>query len=268
MGQAKQKQYSREEFLSTHPLCCYCAEDEKATTTDHCPPRSLFRDRKWPEGYEFPACAKCNSECRKIENIIAVIYRITLNSNIKDPHLKKLIIGLRNNSPEIVQELTSSSNRRWQRQEFRKKYGDIGDEIYMRGYAIATIGPKTREAIKYFGDKMAKALYYKHIGRRFKGKLFTKSIYIDRNPDFLQTLTNLAPAFATLQRESLNLSDQFLYRFNCNADLGIFFAVVGFKEQLGYNILAMEQGFYESFVSPHPDMIDGLNEIFGDKGLQ
>lgn len=261
MGQAKQKQYSKIEFLKIHQICCYCGE--KATTIDHCPPRSLFIDRKWPESYEFPSCERCNSEGRKIENIIAVIYRIRLNTSVKDAHLGKLIMGLRNNSPEIIKELESSNNGRWHRQELRKQYGDMGDDIYMRGYRVATIdGPKMREAMEYFGRKMGKALYYKHIGRRLKGKLFTKSMYINRNPELLQIIANMTPMFATLQREFKNLSDQFTYRFNYNADLGIFCAIAGFKEQLGYLIMAMDEEFYKSLP---PDTIDGLNEIFDNE---
>lgn len=65
MGEARIKQYNRRQFLKEHPVCCYCGD--AATTTDHCPPRSFFERRGWPEGYEFPACGPCNDEGRMNE---------------------------------------------------------------------------------------------------------------------------------------------------------------------------------------------------------
>src|SRR6185437_15712623 len=76
-GQAKQKQYSRAQFLLRHPRCAYCGG--VATTTDHCPPRSFFLGRVWPETYEFPACGPCNAEGRGDEQILAVLVRVGLS---------------------------------------------------------------------------------------------------------------------------------------------------------------------------------------------
>jgi hypothetical protein len=57
MGMAKNL---REEFFTKNPWCIFCGGTVAATTVEHCPPRAMFDNKEWPEGYAFPACASCN----------------------------------------------------------------------------------------------------------------------------------------------------------------------------------------------------------------
>jgi hypothetical protein len=262
MGQAKTKQYNRDRFLLEHSVCCYCGD--KATTTDHCPPRSLFERRDWPEGYEFPACDFCNDEGRLNELVIACLYRmsITRKDNYPDES-KKLIRGLINNRPDIAAEWLSES-RNWQRAKLRESFGDLGDEMRRLGYGVAKLGNRTHEAINYFGKKLGLGLYYKHIGRRLIGRLHCRSISLVPS-DILKASLEFAPSIPTLERSSKNLTDQFTYRYNFNSEVGVFYSVVGFKEQLGYLQWAFEQYLYDKLIANDEGFQKRLEETFPER---
>lgn len=72
MGQKKKR---LEKFLKTHPQCCFCGGNVPATTHDHIPPSSVFTSRKWPAGYEFPACFPCNNDSSRDDVVIALFSR-------------------------------------------------------------------------------------------------------------------------------------------------------------------------------------------------
>ena len=53
--------------------CIFCGGKHVATTTEHCPPRSLFRKKHWPEGYDFPACENCNGGTSDDELLVSFV---------------------------------------------------------------------------------------------------------------------------------------------------------------------------------------------------
>jgi hypothetical protein len=84
LGSKKQKKIN---FLTKHPVCCFCGGETPATEPDHIPSRVLFDNRQWPEGYEFPACVACNRETRHDEQIVAMLSRAYPDTNT--PESKK-----------------------------------------------------------------------------------------------------------------------------------------------------------------------------------
>jgi len=56
MGQARRRRAALDRFLAEDPVCCFCGGSRAAETGDHVPGRAIFLERKWPEGYLFPAC--------------------------------------------------------------------------------------------------------------------------------------------------------------------------------------------------------------------
>lgn len=244
MGQAKIKQYSREQFLLQHPLCAYCGEP--AITTDHCPPRCFFERRNWPESYEFPACDTCNTQGRLDEQALAIVARLRLMDDDKEPgrsEWRKLFRSVLNNQPEIVaewRELSASGQKR----AFRQMFGPNGDDFRRAGWGAIKLGSLSRAAIERFGVKLGKALYYRHIQQLFEGDIHFAHIdpFIkDKNPEYLESLLHLAPEFATPERNARSLADQFIYRFNHNLDLGVIYAIVQFGPQLVFQIMAVSQ---------------------------
>ncbi len=176
MGEARQKQCSRQEFLREHPLCCYCGDT--ATTTDHCPPRSCFIQRTWPEGYEFPCCESCNARGRRDEQIVAILTRISFTKDFGPTarmEWEKLFRGLRNNQPQVADEWMSIGPSQMKR-DFRSKYGNLGDRMRIDGYGAIRLGPLTRSAMHGFSTKLGQALYYMHCKEILEGEVISRHI--------------------------------------------------------------------------------------------
>ena len=95
MGAAKLK---REAFYRAHPLCCFCGGGAAATTEEHCPSKSTFQDKVWPEGFTFPSCAECNAGSSDSDVMIAVLGRMSAavpNAGWADGHTLGLMRNAR-----------------------------------------------------------------------------------------------------------------------------------------------------------------------------
>jgi hypothetical protein len=73
MGSARRH---RKAFLLAHRVCAFCGGVTPSTTVEHCPPRAMFQNRQWPEGFEFPACDRCNCGTSDDDLLIAMLARV------------------------------------------------------------------------------------------------------------------------------------------------------------------------------------------------
>jgi hypothetical protein len=244
MGQARLKKTKRQKLLEAHPWCIYCGAPAP-TTTDHCPPKCFFKDRIWPETYEFPACEPCNASARLDEQALAVIVRATALT-LPGPEWEKLVKGVKNNQPEVVAEWTSMS-RNEQRNALRNTFGrDAGDDLRRRGWITINLGPLTQAMIDRFMIKLAKALYFRHVEVPLDGYVYAAHINAvnkDTTPEFINSILSKAPALPAIQRNKTLLLDQFIYRFNCSAEHGVMYAVVQFGEQYIFQLSALSKTF-------------------------
>jgi hypothetical protein len=250
MGAAKAKQYSRQTFLKEHTRCCYCGAP--ATTTDHCPPRCFFPRREWPEGYEFPACKPCNDEARLDEQALGVIVRIDALKNQPPSELQewmKLVQGTRNNQPAIVEEWMSGKQT-GEASLLRASFGELGDRMRRAGYSSLSLGPLTREAMNRFTIKLTQALYYKHIGKLFDGKIYHRHVNLiaaNQNPEVMATLINFAPMVVEPTRASRSLTGRFLYRLNYAPEPAVLNAACQFGDQIVLHMMAMDYDAFAGF---------------------
>lgn len=146
---------SRNQFFSTHQVCCYCGGDAKAETIDHIPARITFRGKHRPKGLEVPACESCNRQTKIIDLIPAMMCRIDPYSfNDQDNvDLAKILRAIGNNDASLLKELNNISRR--QRRSFERL--DAPD-----AYAgvLNASGPRTRIYMQKFGLKLGLALHY------------------------------------------------------------------------------------------------------------
>jgi hypothetical protein len=243
MGEAKNRRNKKQKFLSTHPYCIYCGD--LATTTDHCPPRCFFAERKWPETYEFPCCEPCNREVAQDEQVCAVLVRIRPEKDYDADERyreewEKLMRGVAVNRPDLIEEWRSTSatsNKRFYRTAFGPEQGD-----YLRheGWGSITVGKKTNEVLKRFLIKFAKAIYYKHLNELFDGSIAMAHIdpFSPEGQDQLASALKISPKLAIPERGNKSLADQFVYRYNHDTKLGVIHAVVEFNPQLRFQIMA------------------------------
>lgn len=243
MGDAKRKLNRRQEFLKLRSRCVYCARP--ATTSDHCPPRSFFSGRHWPETYEFSACEPCNAAARLDEQALAVLVRSAMQPHGEADQLewKRLVDGVRNNQPFVLAEWTSLT-RNEIKYGLRRTFGGEGDRLREAGWGLAYNGPLTKAMIVRFMIKLTKALYYKHNNDIFDGVLYLHHIDLaarDTTPEYMRSILAQAPELAEIKRNQRSLSEQFLYRFNNSPEHGIMYAVVQFGNQFIFQVIAMNR---------------------------
>ena len=99
--------------FAAHPWCCFRGGNVRATEEDHLPSRILFDDRRWPEGYVFPACEACNGASRHDEQVVAMLSRIYPDPKTPKEHaaVTERIRAVAHNFPEIMLEMKPTSNQ-------------------------------------------------------------------------------------------------------------------------------------------------------------
>lgn len=105
MGERKAR---RDSFFRSHPFCCFCGGEVTATTEDHWPPRMIFEDRQWPEGFVFPACEPCNRTSSSAEALIALLIHGAAQNEDRTTY-RKVVASIRQNHPGLVEGLLPNS---------------------------------------------------------------------------------------------------------------------------------------------------------------
>lgn len=106
MGNRKKR---REQFFQKHPNCCFCGGMEFATTEDHQPARTFFRNRAWPEGFVFPACEACNETTKRSEQVMSLLANGN-SENVDRQAYQALIRSLKSEYPDIVRQMLPNSS--------------------------------------------------------------------------------------------------------------------------------------------------------------
>jgi hypothetical protein len=221
-------------FLAKHPTCCFCGGSTPATTRDHLPPRSVFVEKKWPEGYEFPACLTCNNGSAGDDALIAFLSRMNPGRDhtpTEEKEWAKLLASLQEHYPGVTRGMLLGANevRRWMTdRKVPKPPGKAYGEM-----PIIKIPKLLVTAVERFNAKLLRALHYKHTGRIVPSGAWTRTRWWTNANlaagEFPQDIANLIPGVAVLQRGKVSLQKQFSYKFGVgdNGQMGAYLAALG-----------------------------------------
>lgn len=242
MGQRRAK---RERFFAENPVCCFCGGEEPTTTVDHVPNRASFPYREGPEGYEFPACDVCQKETRLDE----IAFSCMVHFNNHDPHLfdergfARLIDGLRNNLPHMNSFDNLTPNQK------RRALSDLGIErpagTPLSEVAIVTVHPEFGIRTRRYLWKLARALFYKHVGRSAKSSSIAWSAWFQgkatNHQAHLETWQSITPILIHGTRRNFDYGNRFKYRINYSDELEVFAATGQFGDGLIFNVLLVNE---------------------------
>ena len=249
MGQAKQR---RARFLEAHPWCCFCGGRVASDTIDHVPNRACFHGRNGPDGFEFPACQKCQNALRQEEQFFAFMCHLSDRDKRNDDSesSKKLIRGVVNNLPDLVPRIVRSSIER------RKGLHHLGIErptgLPLSEFPMVELPVGVDPVIRKATIKIGLALYYRHKSVAAPSTHMAAAFwaqYSDKNSmsRFAQVTRDL-PNFQQGKRRNLEFGNRFSYAWNVQDDgePDIFFAVSKFGNGLMIcNILAEDRVFLD-----------------------
>ena len=140
------------------------------------------------------------------------------------------------------------------------------EDLRYAGYRTVSLGPETTKCIKRFLTKFAQAMFYKHCGRRMQGMVLASHLN-QWHDEHLSLLTEKIlpknPLSVSVVRNGKSLADQFTYRYNVSPDDGVLSVVVQFSPQLTWQIIAIENSFYERNRLKHPSIDDWRSLAIG-----
>ena len=207
-------------FQAEHPSCCFCGGIRATATRDEVPPRSMFLGRRWPEGYQFPACEICNASSRQIDQLLALLSRLSFADHAYDQEeTVRMARGVENNLPgfypepgfEEVEQETLDKLKLYQP-------ADSNDDI-----VSSRISRDTLSSLHPFFRKLFCALYYKHKRSILRAQapvalvLSTNQILLADDPFSWQRIPGL-DTLPPIRRGKHDLSRQFQYAWGTEAD--------------------------------------------------
>lgn len=227
-----------------HP-CIYCGGTTAATTSDHCPPRALFRNRQWPEGFEFPACASCNRESSDDELLVAMLAHFREPTGQAFGVLKAAMAQ----SPKIVNHMFTMSAREARRSARELGIRPLPGQRY-QDVGIATIPEELHDIVHRFAKKLTRAIYFKETHRILAADACIGSTWftnaqmmrLGRIP-LLEAFHGVAGSMSEKTRSGQDLQDQFQYLYSASKGEGLVLLRVVFGTVFGFvTVLSLEPG--------------------------
>lgn len=233
MGEAKRR---LQKFRCLSPVCIFCGGHIPATTQEHCPPRALFKDKRWPEGFVFPACKACNGGTSDDDLMVAFLAQLDPES---DPaQLRKgagLMKMVSKQFPGVLQEMFSRSavearadaRRLGIKPEPGQTYQEIG---------VINVPEAMHSSVATLACKLTKAIYHMQTGAIFPTdggimfQWFTNAQRIEHGRIvILEAVANILGTTAAIERSGKDLKDQFDYRYSVDqpGDLHLLQVVFG-----------------------------------------
>lgn len=219
-------------FLSAHSQCYFCGDP--ATTIDHVPSRECFLGRVGPEGYEFPACKECNNSAGRAEQTVALYRHCTDFSEDQrgKPQVRKLLDGLRNNSPTRMPIMNVTVNQK-RRAALRSGITLQPGETFS-SLPIIGINREVHDDFAIFSRRLTCALFYKHIGKVMPQTHMVKTQWMQfahgKADELIAAITADMPNLTLAARVNTNIGQQFGYRWYADNETETFAFVAQFAK--------------------------------------
>jgi hypothetical protein len=248
MGQAKNK---RSSFFAAHPMCAFCGGHELATTIEHCPPRAVFNGRRWPEGFEFPACEACNSGTSNEDIMVAFLSRLDPSEGVgnEDGKLAGYMKNANAQFPELIKNMlpTAAEARRLNREfSIKPQTGQTHQDA-----SPVKIPIEMHKAVCVFGRKLSKAIYYLHAKQPFPNDgclllnwFANADILREGKSTLFEALKNIPGDTPLLQRGGKYLNEQFDYRVSISEDNASYLVQARFRNAFGFAVLGSTTSGY------------------------
>lgn len=250
MGEARRK---KQRLQDQGLPCIFCGGVAVATTEEHCPPRSLFRDRQWPEGFAFPACQRCNGGSSDDDLLIAFLAHLGPEA---DEATRRKSVGLmkavHRQAPGLLGKMLSVSAV--EARKFARKTGMKREPgMTFKDIGVVNVPDQLHAAVGRFALKLTKAVYYRHAGLVLPANAgvlfqwFTNAELREHGRILvLDAMKQFDGMSAPITRTGQDLSDQFDYKYSVDEHGALHMLQVVFGEVFGFvSIFSQEAGRME-----------------------
>lgn len=238
----------RQAFLKQNSQCAFCGGAVRATTIEHCPPRSMFQERKWPEGFEFPACERCNSGTSDHDLLIAFLARSDPfeDKGNQDGALNGLVVQVNRQFPGLLGKMILSAS------DARKANREVGvtpdSGMTHQDTGVVNLPDEFHNAVCSFAKKLTKAIFYKEMGYVFPNEGCLALVWFS-NADLIrdgkyimfEILKDIGGVTPALKRTGKYLNDQFEYKWSIANDAPLFVLQARFSNAFGLVIWGSQE---------------------------
>jgi hypothetical protein len=221
-------------------MCVFCGGNTPATTMEHCPPRAMFQNRQWPEGFEFPACDACNHGTADADVLVAMLSRMDPIEEKGDLDGKQngLMRNTHKQFPGMFQKMILSpieARRQNRAMGITPKPGQTHQEA-----AGVRVTPEMHRAVCVFSSKLAKAIFFMETGSIFPadgGLMLNWFSNADLLPNgrykVFDILGPLGGEVRELKRSGKSLNSQFEFKITMSADKTLLVIQAAFGKAFG-----------------------------------
>jgi hypothetical protein len=235
VGEARQRSLNRQQLLAGETRCIYCAH--AAETLEHMPPKSLFKQKLRPHGYEFAACKTCNDCTRVADALVGILARMAPTDSLGEQwqldEAYKLIGPVAKRSKKLIVEIFGE--------------GDRGKGWFKHNGLLHPVrhltldGPAVSASMPAFGAKLGFALFRQHIGKPMPigGGVFSRHfLNIGPSESAAKAWLSILPDFQEMTQDQWASGKQFAYRFNTDQN-SIVAAYVSLHDLVTYWVIAV-----------------------------
>jgi hypothetical protein len=236
--------------------CIFCGGDMQASTEEHCPPRAMFRDKIWPEGYSFPSCEPCNNGSSDEDLIVA--FMAQLNPNKQDEVTASKGLGLmkavNKQATQLLGKMMTLTAREARTNARRLGMKPAPGQLY-REIGIVKVPEEMDRAVQTLAGKLTKGIFFRETGTIFPkdGGImfhwFTNAQRIENGEiPVLNVLGQLASMSKPKVRATRDLSEQFDYLYSCDESKELQVIQATFNQVFGFvTISSSKAGALEEF---------------------
>jgi hypothetical protein len=245
MGMSKIR---KQQFFATNPNCVFCGGSTPATTIEHCPPKAMFDNKEWPEGFEFSSCSACNNGTSDQDLIVAWMARVdfTDQSQTSDQRTEGLLKRMNLQHPNMLRKMLPSSIEARGNNRLLGITPPKGKTHTETG--VINITTEMTNAIQTFAKKLAKGIYFMHTGKIFPcdGCLmlgwFTNVEFI-KSSGFIpfDVIKDVAGKIPPIVRNGKSLDNRFSYKLSISAEIDLFVLQAMFGNSFGLMIFGATQ---------------------------
>jgi hypothetical protein len=230
----------RAALFAACPMCIFCGGRVVASTVEHCPPRAMFRDKAWPEGFEFSACTSCNGGSSNEDLMVAFLAQLR---GADQKTLQKgfgLMRSVNRQFPGLLDKIFSRSANEARADARRLGIRPRPGETYQQ-LGTVDIPDEMHRCVEVFASKLTKAIYFMKTGMPFPAdggiqfQWFTNAQRLEHGRIvLLEVLAGLAAMSAPVERSGRDLKDQFDYLYSVDEPKELHVLQVGFGEVFGF----------------------------------
>lgn len=231
--------------------CIFCGGTKRANTIDHVPPKIIFRNKAWPEGFEFPACEECNNGTSDDDLVVGLLARMTRD----DSSIIGILKNIKGQHPHLIAEMLDISEAE-AKIAAEKFHMEKPEGMTYKQLGIVNVTETMNLAVQTLASKLSKAVYFKLKDKIFpsNGKIlfnwFTNAQLLEHGKiHVLAGLSHFRFTTEELKRSNTSLHDQFDYRYSLSEEGTIHLLQVVFGNSFGF----------VTIFSPDPEVIRSIN---------